>query len=224
MICQLKKTLGSHLIPFDQVRTKEGIPTGWTELDQFLSWRGLPRGGLTLIVSPLGRGSTTLWSQTIIPLTQQQKWVVWVNSKNVELCPWSLYQKGVDFSRLLVVSSPANGKELLWVLQELLSLSLFEIIGCDLGDTLLHERDLLKLNRQARQFKTSLTFITTREFISSRSVYDLILKFDATHLKVARARHRPTPHFILRKPSYADIMPQLTKGSRILLCRKFSPT
>lgn len=222
MIDQLKKNLASQLIHPDQVKIKQGIPTGFMELDQFLPWNGFPQGGLSLILSSLGRGGTTLWSHASAKLTQQKKWVAWINSTSAELCPWSLKQSGADLSRLLVVSISNNFKNLLWVIQELLSISLFEFIGCDLGPCLLLEKDIQRLSRQARRFNTALVFISTNTFIQRSSFYHLILNFNGSLIKVERARHRLTPHLISRKNFYANLMPQLTNSGDIFDCQKIS--
>jgi hypothetical protein len=213
---QLKSKLGGKLVNSDLVKSREGIPTGLAELDHFLLWKGFPRGAVSLLVSSLGRGATSLWGQTAAPLTQQKKWVAWINSTNAELCPWSLHQAGADFSRVLVVSPPDGLKNISWILQELLSLSLFEMIGCDLGNSCLSEKDLARLSPQTRKFDTALILSSTNPFIRRSSLYSLILNFNAEQIGVERAQHRSTPHFIVRKNSYENLMHQLRQDRTFL--------
>lgn len=213
---QLKSKLGGKLVNSNLVKPQEGIPTGLAELDHFLLWKGLPRGAVSLLVSSLGRGATSLWSQTAAPLTQQKKWVAWINSTNAELCPWSLHQAGANFSRVLVVSPPDGIKNISWILQELLSLSLFEMIGCDLGGSCLSDKDLARLSRQTRKFDTALILSSTNPLIRRSSLYSLILNFNAKQIGVERALHRPTPHFIVKENSYENLMRQLTQDRTFL--------
>ena len=46
-------------------------------------------------------------------------------------------------------SSSVDSKQLLWAMQELMSLCLFEMIGCDLGALRLKDHQLLKLKKLA---------------------------------------------------------------------------
>jgi recombination protein RecA len=177
-----------------------GWPTGLKELDQFLIWKGLPKSALSLFIGQLGLGATSFWMEAAAQVTAQRKWAAWISSE-AELFPLPLYQKKIDLSRVLNVKNPNNEKKLLWLLQELISSGLFELIGCDL-DTPFHEHQLRKLQNLARKMKMSLLFCTQDERTRRSSVYSLILSFHKNEISVERALHRPSPHFIARRLSY----------------------
>ncbi|MCB0366862.1 MAG: hypothetical protein H6624_11550 [Bdellovibrionaceae bacterium] len=212
----MKDSLQALFVRPHELKTREGLPTGSTELDQFLIWQGIPKGAVSLLVSSHGRGATSLWGDTAIPLTQQKKWVAWMNSSEHHLCPWSWWQKKMDFSRLLVVSSPDNRKKFLWALHELLSLSLFDLIGCDLGELQLRDSDVLKLSRHARRAQAAVVLTSANRFVRRSSFYSLILNFNSPRLKIERAQHRLTPHTIKRRNTYADLVPQLAQNRKAL--------
>lgn len=213
---ELKKSLGSAVAKPHQLKTRDGLPTGWQELDQFLHWKGLPKGAVSLFVSSHGRGATSLWGQTAIPITKNDKWVAWMNSSDLDLCPWDWWQKKMNFSRLLMISAPDSRKKFLWALHELLSLSLFDLIGCDLGNIHLFDKDILKLSRQARRSQAALVLTSPNSFVRRSPFYSLILNFNGKRFKLERAQHRSTPHLLQRRNLYADLMPQLAENRKAL--------
>lgn len=207
---EVKKDLRSQLIPADRVEPHPGLKTSRENLDQFLLWQGLPQGALSLFHGRSGRGATSLWMDTAVNVLSQKKWVAWINGPGRQLNPWPLWRRHADLSRLVVISAPQDRGQLLWVLQEVMSLSLFDLIGCDLGSqNLLREQQLLRLKRQARAQQTALVFISQLDHVVKSSSYSLILNFKRQHLHVDRALHRLTPHLIKRRSIYADLMPQL---------------
>jgi hypothetical protein len=161
-------------------------------------------------------GATTLWSRAASELTRAGQWAAWINDPLTHLTPWSLRHRKVDLSKLLYVSPPADERQLLWCLQELMSLGLFELIGCDLGEWELKEHQILKLKKLAMRYQTAIVFITRRTPRRLSSFYSLILKFEKAHVSVTRALHRLTPHALERKDLYADTLPQLAAGRHAL--------
>src|SRR5690606_5784503 len=153
--------LGPKLIAPERVTPPPGVPTGWTQLDRFLLWHGFPKAAVSLMVSECG-GATTLWSRSASEVTRTGKWVAWLNDSATHRTAWSLRHRKVDLSKLLYVSPPADERQLLWCLQELMSLSLFELIGCDLGEWELKEHQILKLKKLALRYQTAIVFITRR--------------------------------------------------------------
>jgi hypothetical protein len=215
-LAQLKYDLGDKLVTPDRVLPPAGLSTGWPKLDRYLLWHGFPKGALSLMVSDAG-GATTLWERSAALITQQQQWVAWVNGPKSNLTPWSLRHRGVDLSKLLAVSAPADTKQTLWALQELMSLCLFEMIGCDLGDAWLHEHQVLKLKKMAMRYQTGIVMFTSSPHVLKSSFYSLVLHFQKDQVIVNRALQRQTPYTLERRDLYADTLPQLAAG-RTALC------
>lgn len=214
-IDKLRFDLGAKLIVPDNVVPTPGLSTGWTELDRFLMWNGFPKGAVSLLVSDAG-GATTLWEQSAAKVTQQGQWVAWINGPESQLTPWSLRNRKVDLAKLLYVSAPADVNQTLWALEELMSLCLFELIGCDLGNMWLREHQVLKLKRLAMRYQTSLVMFASSAQVLKSSFYSLVLHFQKDQVTVNRALHRPTPYTLERRALYADTLPQLAAGRRAL--------
>lgn len=215
LLDDLKKELGPNLLTVEQVSPPPGLPTGWPALDRYLLWHGFPKGALTLMVSEAG-GATGLWIRAAAPLTQKGQWAAWIDDGVSSLTPWMLRHRGVDLSRLLVVSKPKDVKQLLWAMQELMSLCLFETVGCDLGDLCLREHHVLKLKKLAMRYQTALVLVTPRSRVLRSSFYSLILHFQRYQVTVDRALHRPSPFILERKDLYADTLPLLAAGRHAL--------
>lgn len=220
-LADLKIKLGPRLLRSEQVAAAPGIPTGWLALDNYLLWSGFPKGAVSLMVSEAG-GATTLWQQSAARITQRKQWVAWINGPLSQLTPWSLRQRQVELSKLICVSQPTDVKQMLWVLQELMSLCLFELIGCDLGDARLREHQVLKLKKLAMRYQTGLVLFTSSPQALRSSFYSLVLHFSKNQVIVHRALHRSTPHFLERTDLHADTLPLLTTGRLALGGRKLS--
>ncbi|GEM_PF-836365 len=99
---------------------------------------------------------------------------------------------------------PRSQEKLAWLLQELMSSGLFDLIGCDLGEEQLRVQDLRKLQAQARETNIALVFLTrhTPPKGASAALFALILKFERRRILIERALHRPTPQSFPRSVSY----------------------
>jgi hypothetical protein len=212
---QLKRELGPQLVHSEQVAAKPGLTTGWPQLDQYLLWRGFPKGDVSLLISQAG-GATTLWQQSAALVTKNQQWVAWIDGNNSQLTPWSLRQRAVDLSKLLRVAQPTDVAQTLWALQELMSLCLFELIGCDLGGEQLREHQVLKLKKLALRYQTALVLTSHSRPTRSLAFYALVLHFQPHSVTVNRALHRPTPHTLERRVFYADTLPEFAAQRRSL--------
>jgi hypothetical protein len=207
-LARLREDLGTQLVIPERVTPPDGLSTGWPMLDRYLLWHGFPKGALSLLISESG-GATSLWQKSAAVITEKKQWVAWMNGPESDLSPWALRARGVDLSRVLCVSSPADTKQTLWALQELMSLCLFEMIGCDLGGQTLREHQVLKLKKLAMRYQTAIVLITRSMQISRSSFYSLVLHFQKKQVIVNRALHRQTPHALERRDLYADTLPQL---------------
>jgi recombination protein RecA len=220
---ELRKKLQSHLVKPCETHISTGLSTGLTDLDHFLLWSGVPKGHLSLFYGMRGMGATSMWVNMAAAATRSGRWVAWIETPQLSLCPWLLQNKGADLSKILVLQATQNNKKLLWVLNELLDSCLFEMIACDISHLHLKDFQLLQLKRQLRKQQTALVLLKeSHQQLNSHPFYSLILRFEQQHLIVQRALHRPTPKIIHRRHSYADFMPQLESERSRLSRRKLS--
>ena len=201
---ELKDLLASQLCDPERLKRPEGLATGFKQIDDFLLWNGLPKGALTLLCGQLGTGATSLWMQTATNVIGQNLWAAWING-DVPLAPQSLYHKGVNLRRFVCVEKPPSETKLFWLLQEMMSSSLFDLIGCDLGSLRLREHQLRKLQTQAREAHVGLILMSQLKPYrgSTASIFSLIVHFEKKQISIERALHRPTPHQIPRSVTYA---------------------
>lgn len=224
---ELKRRFATYLREPDHLRKPEGLATGLNVFDRFLSWGGLPKGALSLFCGSLGTGATSLWLEAAAHVTHRGCWAAWVNH-DTPLSPLSLHHKGMNLQRFVTIEpamnegsqTSINQNKLFWLLQELMSSSLFELIGCDLGRMRLKEHQIRKLQAQARDAHVALVFISqlhpaTQFFRSGSmaSVFSLIATFEKRRILIERALHRPTPHAFSRSVNYARFT--LHTGDRI---------
>jgi len=205
----LKNQISQQLTSATDLRRPEGLATGVADLDGHLLWGGIPKSGLTAFIGELGLGSTSLWLGAACSATQKNRRVAWIE-QGTQIFPPSLWQRQIDLSRFVFIEAPQTEKKLLWLLNELMASTLFDLIGCDLGEMNLREHQLRKLQAQARQFQIALVmFSHSSRFLSSpaasvkTSIFSLIISFQNHHLTVERALHRPAPFRITRRMSDA---------------------
>ena len=213
-LAALKLALGdSVLLSPEKVQAKPGCATGFQPLDNFLIWRGFPKGSLSLMTGDPGLGATRLYLQAAARLTAERKWVAWMNGTETVLNGGAIGK--IERDRFLVVSSPVDTAQRLWAIQELCSLSLFEMIGCDLEFNFLRDGQLLKLKKIAARYQVALVLVSRTQ--KTHPFFSLAMEFTKNNIVVARALHRPTPHLMERRELYADTLPQLAAG-RTALC------
>jgi len=202
-VAELKELFAMHLRENDRLKRPEGLATGFETFDRFLFWGGVPKGALSLLRGRFGSGTTSFWLETAARVIAQGRWVAWVNGP-VPLAPLAAYHRSLDLGHLVSIEEPANEKKLLWLLQELMSSTLFDLIGCDLSAMKLREHQLRKLQTLARQTHCALVFLSEERVFhgSAASVFSLIVGFEKRRLLVERALHRPTPHSFARSVNY----------------------
>ena len=205
----------SFLTP-EQLTPPAGLPTGVDVLDRFLLWKGLPLGELSLFHGLPGTGASSVWLRCVQNVHQQKKWAAWINS-DAQLLPSHLNQHQIDLKKLLVVQEPSAKEKLFWILQELISSSLFEVIGCQLSEMALKNHQLQKLKRLCRAFQVSLVFITRKALPTINPLFALAIQFKRDFIRVERALHRPTPFSFSGELIHAHALPQFPKPSRKLL-------
>lgn len=213
---ELKDKLAQQLVPLHQLKPPAGVPTGIDVFDDFLLWKGFPKGDLTLIAGNPGTGATSLWINAAAQVQAQKKWVAWVNS-DCELLPSALIKKNIRLEKLLVVKKPNEPSQLFWILQEMISSTLFEMIGCHLSGGQLKTHQLQKLKKLARTYNVALVFIDHDPQAKLIQNYSLVIECQGDFFVIKRAAHRPTPFTIPGGLVHADLMSQLTADTRSLL-------
>lgn len=204
-------------LSLEKLRPPAGLATGLDVFDDFLLWKGLPKGDLTLLHGKPGSGATSLWIQTARRVHADKKWVAWVNS-DWELLPSSLLRHQIDLKKLLVVQKPKEISQLFWILQELISSTLFEMIGCHLPETLLKNHQLQKLKKLAKRHQVSLVIISHAKQWATNPLFSLVIDCARDFFTVRRALHRPTPFTVQGNVIHADFRNQLTDSPRGLVC------
>jgi recombination protein RecA len=201
----------------DNLRRPEGIATGIRVFDDFFLWKGLPKGELSLLHGRPGTGSTSLWLSAASQVHKSNKWAAWVNS-SWELMPSPHLQKKLLLNRLLVVKKPSDMQKLFWILQEMITSSLFEMVGCHLPNNLLKNHQLQKLKKLARVHAVALVFVSHVKNILINPLFSLVIDCHRDFFTVQRALHRPTPFTISGSMIYADLMPELEQTHGGFLC------
>lgn len=215
---QIEAEIPSAFVDEDKVCAPQGWPTGIKKVDEYLIWKGIPKGSLTLLTGKRGQGATSAWVEAAMNVVSQGKWVAWV-SNEAQLFPISLKQRNINLNKLLIVEAPKESEKLLWLLQELMSSTIFDLIGCDLEEIKLREHQLQKLKTQARTVQTSVVLLSENSKLRKSSLYSLILNFKRNEILIERALHRPTPQSISRRLSYVQFTRYTAKPIKIGLIK-----
>jgi hypothetical protein len=206
-------------IPFivaEHLQPPTGLSTGLPILDDFLLWRGVPQGDLTLFQGLPGTGATSVWMRIVQNVHKQNKWAAWINGDS-QLFPAHLAQHKINLKKLLVVREPQDLEKLFWLLQELITSSLFEVIGCNLKDLVLKNHQLQKLKRLCRLHKVALIFLNKKVTRFSNPLFSLMIHFQRDFVTIQRALHRPTPFNISGSMIHANFMHQFKNTARKLI-------
>lgn len=198
------------------LQPKKGLATGLEKVDSFLLWQGLPLGEISLFQGLPGSGSTSLWTHCLAQVHKNQKWAAWVNN-HADLFPSYLKHLQINLKKLLVVRTPSSDTQLFWILQELISSQLFDLIGCPLPAMSLKKHQLQKLKRLCQTHQVALVFINQKPLTQIDPLFALCIDFKKDSLVIQRALHRPTPFTIKGNLVHASLMPQLKDPSRTLL-------
>ena len=213
---ELKNKFSNQLVGLHQLKPPSGVPTGIDVIDDFLLWRGIPKGDLTLLSGKPGAGATSLWIQTAAKTQSDKKWVAWINS-DWELMPSALNAKKINLEKLLVVSKPKDSAQLFWILHEMISSTLFDLVGLHVQEGGLKIHQLQKLKKLARTHQVALVIISHAKTWALNPVFNLVIDCQGDFFTIKRAAHRPTPFTIPGGLVHADLMSQLTANTRSLL-------
>lgn len=222
---ELMAAHGLKLLRAEDVKPARGLSTGFAALDQFLASGGFPCGEISLLECSEGLGGTTLWLECAARVTQAGRRAAWLNGA-MDLNPVAALQRGVNLQNLFLVPSQSSSQcssrqRTVWSLQEIFSSSLFDLVGCDLGDVRLPLRESRSLLAQARRSGTALV-ILSRVPSFARELAALAIRFENGKICIQRASHRPVPLSIERRPHHVDFITGPI-DSRFLLSGSHAP-
>lgn len=217
-ISSLKLALADHLLAEGQVQAPLGCATGIGAFDEALLWKGFPRGEVTLAMNPLGPGVglTSLWLSALRGVHGRDRWGAWVNS-SWRLYPSPPFVNGLRWDRLVVLDRPARPDLFFWILQEVITSELFELVGCHLPDFFLRPHQVVKLKSLARSMKVALVLITERRVPSVEPLCALVIEARERDVILHRALHRATPRLLSEVLSHACSLPALSQRDQLLL-------
>lgn len=212
----LKQTLGPQLRTATELRPPAGVRTGVAAFDEALLWKGFPQGELSVGVSAPGLGLTSLWLSGAREVHRDGRWAAWMGSEWM-LYPGPPFASSLRWDRLIVVERPARQESFFWILQEMISSSLFELIGCHLPDFFLKTHQLVKLKSLARMYKVALVFFIERRRAWLEPLCALVFEAQRSDLVLHRALHRSTPRLLPEVLRHARSLSPLLRGSQLFL-------
>lgn len=99
---------------------KDGIPTGYAELDAILPGGGWPANVITEMVTPQwGVGELQLFLPLLRTITQQKRWILLISPPYVPFAP-ALERAGIDMDYVVTVQAKHSQKDALWGIEKAL--------------------------------------------------------------------------------------------------------
>lgn len=209
----LPPELQSFMLKPESIAPPPGIRTGLAVFDNYVLWKGLPKGELSVLEGLQGTGATSFWLEAVKSVQGEKKWAAFVSDQTV-LMPQHLKHRGLNLSKLLIVKKPQDKDNFFWILQEMITSSLFETIGCQLTEMQLAQHQLLKLKKLCRTYKVALVFLTQKSMNYGQHLLALCLQFKDNFITIKKAAHRLTPFTFDSGALYANNLPQLLQKYR----------
>lgn len=206
----------SKITTIESLRASQGHATGIQSFDNFLIWKGLPSADLTLLCGKPGTGATSLWLSTASKIRNSNKFAGWINT-DCELSPQHLQSKNIDPQKFVLVQNPEHPTELFSVLENMISSSMFELIGCYLPSTF-KQSHLEKLKQLSKQHKVALVFISAEPVFDLQNLFALVIDCQRNFFTVKKAAQRPTPFTISGTMIYQTLFPDLAQKMWRLVC------
>jgi len=170
--------LSSHLWRASELPQHSGantaIPSGFSNLDQHLSGSGWPEAGLTeLLCTTTGVGELRLLIPALKRLSQQSRWIAWVNPPFVPYAP-ALAALGIDTSKILLIH-PKTHKESLWALEQALKSGTCSTVLAWLDESKLKHTDTQRLQLASKTGKTAAFLFRPESAATKHSMAELRL-------------------------------------------------
>lgn len=192
------------------VQQAAGLQTGFPELDSHLWGGGVPRGVLSLFVSPPGLGATSVWLEIFRRLSGKNRAALWI-SQTSELYAPALLHRGLDLESLYVVKPPTRS-DLQFVLREALEAQTFSWVGCEIASLRTMLRMLPQLKSLVRKTKCGFAFLSPDPLDLQRThEFGFVAEFSADRIRIPKSKNRP-PFAINWRGSYAHLLPELASS------------
>lgn len=137
-----------------QLQSRHGISTGFSELDALLPDHGWPGAALMELLMPsAGLGELRLLMPAIKHLSQtQSRWVAWINPPFIPYAP-ALKHLGIDTHKILLIH-PRNHDDTLWALERACRSGSCSLAMAWLDEQKLQLKDTQRLQVATRQGET----------------------------------------------------------------------
>ncbi len=199
-------------------REIETTATGFEVLDRHLPGNGWPKAGLCEFMLPSsGLGELKLLLPALKTLSQQSRWIAWVNPPFIPYAP-ALKAAGVDIDKILLIH-PKRHKDALWALERATQSGTCSAALAWLDERELKTKDTQRLQLAARQGGTLSCLIRPEKALAENSMAELrvaVRRSGESRLNVSLCKRRggwPVPDLSLsleegRRP--AEIREQLS--------------
>lgn len=187
----------------EYLRMPEGLQTGVHVIDDFLYWRGLPKGDLVLFHGQPSAGSARLWLQTSRLLKKINLNAAWV-SLNKDVLPVAEEE---NLRKFLIFSNPESSEDIYLALCDLIQSQEFSLVGCSLNFSSLSSQSLQHLKALCRQHNVTLVFVSQSLHFQLQPVFSLIIDCQEDFYTIHKAIHRPTPLVISGNMINLDLRP-----------------
>jgi hypothetical protein len=128
---------------------RDGLKTGFTNLDTALHGTGWPKAGLMeLLGDQPGIGELRLLAPALSALSAEQRWISWVNPPHIPYAP-ALEALGIEVAKVLLVH-PRNHRDALWALEQALKSGTCSSVLAWLDEGQLKQTDLRRLQLAAK--------------------------------------------------------------------------
>ncbi|MEM8767376.1 MAG: translesion DNA synthesis-associated protein ImuA [Pseudomonadota bacterium] len=154
--------------------TPETTQSGFDVLDRHLPGGGWPQAGLCEFMIPsAGMGELRLLLPALKALSQQARWIAWVNPPFIPYAP-ALKAAGVDIDKILLIH-PKTHKDALWALERATRSGTCSAALAWLDDGQLKNKDTQRLQVAARQGGTLSCLIRPEKARHDSSMAELRL-------------------------------------------------
>ena len=154
----------------------DGIESGFVALDEALSDRGWPRGGLVeLLLDESGVGELSLLRPALASLsTSEERLIAWIAPPFVPYPP-ALGAAGIDVSKILMVH-PVNHADALWSFEQVLKTGACSALLGWLAERELKFAEIRRLQFAARQGRTWASLFRPASAAANASPAELRLR------------------------------------------------
>ncbi len=158
----------------DNAPKQPGIATGYASLDTHLPGGGWPTAGLAeFLLASAGVGELRLLAPALRHLSQQQRWIAWINPPFIPYAP-ALQAAGIDIDKILLIH-PRQHDDLLWALERAAKSGSCSCVLAWPEERKLKLRDTQRLQLASKQGRTFTCLFRPRAASAHSSMAELRL-------------------------------------------------